>query len=56
MITMIVISLKMVVIIIIIMILIIIVNMTIIYQVVTDMIGFNRTIINTDSETIIIML
>ena len=56
MITMIVISFKMVVIIIVIMILIIIITMTMIYKVVTDMIGFNITIVNTDSSIIIIIL
>ena len=38
------------------MILFIIITMTIIYKVVTDMIGFNITIVNTDSSIIIIIL
>ena len=56
MITMIIVSIKLVVIIIIINILIIIVTMTMIYKVVTDMIGCNIAIINTDNSIIIMIL
>ena len=56
MITMIVISIKTIEITIIIKILIIIVTIAIIYKVMTDMIGFNITIINTDNSIIIIIL
>ena len=56
MITMIIISIEMTVIIIIIMILIIIVTMTMIYKIMTGMIEYNITIINTNNSIIITIL